>query len=163
MIFIKHYDPRSSKLTLISRLLLHPSTMLSRLAERLADKLHLPRDRTKVCRQQKLQVLWLQFCSACECQLNPLADAVTAWRHESRENPVCRLTAAAGGGEGSAGRLAGRPAAQGAAVQDAAPARRHHRRARGAVPGAHAASPSAALLSDVWVDVTACTFVLKMG
>jgi ICP0-binding domain of Ubiquitin-specific protease 7 len=49
LIFIKHYDPRASKLTLISRLLLHPSTMLSRLAERLADKLHLPRDSTKVC------------------------------------------------------------------------------------------------------------------
>lgn len=49
LVFIKHYDPRSSKLTLASRGHLHPAMQLSKLVEKLADKLQLDAQRTMVC------------------------------------------------------------------------------------------------------------------
>lgn len=156
MVFIKHYDPRTSKLTLVSRLLLHPSTMLGRLADRLADRLHLPPDRTKV-RGRKLEGLGLRRGPACNCHHEASAEASTASGHKSRViPPVGHFHAVAGGGEGSASRVVGCAATERAAVQDAAPAWRHHRRARAAFPGAHAASCPAELSVDVQVDMQYC-------
>ncbi len=64
LFFLKHYDPRAGTLKLVIHTLLHPGMRLSLLADKLAAKLSLPRDRLKV-RRPAPEAEWLGAAETC--------------------------------------------------------------------------------------------------
>lgn len=100
LFFLKHYDPRAGTLKLVNHTLLHPGMRLSLLADKLAAKLLLPRDRLKV-RRPAPEAEWLGAVETCRPRRMIMTPSPPLLFCEPERSPAhalcaCKVTVAPG-------------------------------------------------------------------